>query len=224
MELRDLTRSTRWIRRLLLANIALSAVAWLSGMVEYGLLTDLDNQVFASHAQALDAATANAMRQGTVGLLQIGLFIALIVMIGRWIYFANRNANALTAENLRYSPAWAVGCYFVPIVNLWKPYQAMKEIWQASAVPDAWQTARVPAVLHWWWLFWLLACVLGNAAYQLGQRAETLPALMQANLVMQVADLMDIPLCIAGLILIQRIAGLQQARMPARTRGAPGIV
>lgn len=90
-------------------------------------------------------------------------------------------------------------------------------------MPDAWQTARVPAVLHWWWLFWLLACVLGNAAYQLGQRAETLPALMQANLVMQVADLMDIPLCIAGLILIQRIAGLQQARMPAGTRDASGI-
>ena len=51
------------------------------------------------------------------------------------------------------SAGWAAGYFFIPIMNLWKPYQAMKEIWQGSD-PDPTVHAfsvRVPALLPWWW-------------------------------------------------------------------------
>ena len=44
---------------------------------------------------------------------------------------ANRNARAF-GSSMSISPGWAAGWFFVPIANLWMPYQAMKEIWQGS--------------------------------------------------------------------------------------------
>ena len=74
------------------------------------------------------------------------------VVVSRWIYRANSNARALGAAEMAFTPGGAVGWYFVPIANFWKPYQAMREIWKASASPFGWQRQRVSALLPCWWL------------------------------------------------------------------------
>jgi hypothetical protein len=45
-----------------------------------------------------------------------------------WVHRMQANTFALGVLGLRYTPAWAVGWYFVPIVNLWMPYRVMREI------------------------------------------------------------------------------------------------
>lgn len=81
------------------------------------------------------------------------------VVVSRWIYRANSNARALGAADMAFTPGGAVGWYFVPIANFWKPYQAMREIWKASASarPSGWQRQRVPALLPCWWLLTIAA-------------------------------------------------------------------
>ncbi|MDE0032024.1 MAG: DUF4328 domain-containing protein [Deltaproteobacteria bacterium] len=74
------------------------------------------------------------------------------VAVSRWIHRANSNARALGARGMAFTPGGAVGWYFVPIANLWKPYQAMREIWKASAGPLGWQRRSVSALLPCWWL------------------------------------------------------------------------
>ena len=72
------------------------------------------------------------------------------------------------ARQLDFTPGWSVGWYFLPIANLWKPYQAMKEIWRASARPDKVDDAEVPGWLPLWWFLWLAfsitskPCLHGN--------------------------------------------------------------
>ncbi len=61
---------------------------------------------------------------------------------------------------MRFTPGWAVGWYFVPVFNLWKPYQAMKEIVVGIAL-DA------HPVVHWWWLFWILSGVLNLIVFRM---------------------------------------------------------
>lgn len=78
------------------------------------------------------------------------------VVVSRWIYRANSNARALGAREMAFTPGGAVGWYFVPIANLWKPYQAMREIWKASAGPLGWQRRPVSALLPCWWLLALV--------------------------------------------------------------------
>ena len=78
--------------------------------------------------------------------------LATAVFVSRWIYRANSNARALGAKEMAFTPGGAVGWYFVPIANLWKPYQAMREIWKASTGPLGWQRRPVSALLPCWWL------------------------------------------------------------------------
>lgn len=58
-----------------------------------------------------------------VGLLQVGCVAAMAV----WFY---RSAVAAAALDLpaRRSPGWAVGSWFIPVVNLWWPCQSSREL------------------------------------------------------------------------------------------------
>ena len=59
-----------------------------------------------------------------------------------WQHKAASAGRALGIPS-QFSPAWGVGCWFVPIVNLWMPYQAVRD----CLPPEHPHRARV---LHWW--------------------------------------------------------------------------
>jgi hypothetical protein len=69
---------------------------------------------------------------GIVGLAQFILAIITGITFLRWIYRSNNNLRALSGESMTFTPGWSVGWYFIPIANLWKPYQVMNEIWKVS--------------------------------------------------------------------------------------------
>jgi hypothetical protein len=124
-------RLVKWMTILLVANAVICLAALWSGWLEIDLIER------AVEEEITDAETeANDLRQGMIGLAQFGTRITLIVLICIWPR-ANRNARALGATGMRFTPGWCVGWYFVPIMNLFRPYQAMKEIWMASVPSDA---------------------------------------------------------------------------------------
>ena len=57
-----------------------------------------------------------------------GLLLCSGLVFLCWLYRAACNARALGARGMQVSPAWAVGGFFVPIIHLFLPYQAVKEI------------------------------------------------------------------------------------------------
>jgi hypothetical protein len=103
-----------------------------------------------------------------------GSFLAALVGAGCvisflvWFSRSYRNLRALGAEGLEYSPGVAIGWWFVPVVNCWKPFQVAVEIWRASdpaaAKNDFASRAGMPtpALLAIWWMGWLTALVLDN--------------------------------------------------------------
>jgi len=69
-----------------------------------------------------------------------GLLLCSGLVFLCWLYRAACNARALGAQGMQVSPAWAVGGFFVPIIHLFLPYQAVKEIWVNGPVdsePDS---------------------------------------------------------------------------------------
>ncbi len=86
-----------------------------------------------------------------------GVAVGSLILLLVWTRRANQNVRALGASGLRFTPGGAVGWYFVPIAWFWKPYQAMTEIWKASARPADWKHQRGSVLLGWWWGLWLLA-------------------------------------------------------------------
>lgn len=215
---RDPTGLTKWTKWFLYAQVVVALIAIISGMLEYQLLSDFKNGVYSSQDQAVAAGEASDVRQGIVGIVQMIIFIISGILILKWIHRANYNARQLGAKDMLFTPGWSIGWYFIPIANLWKPYQAMKEIWKASSNPQSWSTEPVSSMLPWWWFFWIVSGMLGNASFRLAMRAEEIDAFLTANVVTQLSDVTGIPLSLIVLGIISRVYEMQMGHAKAEQR------
>jgi hypothetical protein len=99
----------------------------------------------------------------SVATYLVCLAVAAITWL-TWQRSAHANLRALGVAFTRFSPAWAVGWWFVPFANLGKPFAAVRELWKASdpaAGASGWHMARTPRCISWWW-FLLLVAVLNT--------------------------------------------------------------
>jgi len=203
---------------MLYAQIVILIVAVGSGLIEHQLLADyIAGNYSETETEALAAMEVSDTRQAIVGLTQSAIYLVCGILILVWIRRANMEVRRLGAAGMQFTPGWSIGWYFIPFANLWKPYQAMREIWQASADPKYWQHETVSALLPWWWLLWVVSSFIGNATFRLSLRAETLEQLLTSNTVMLVSDAIDIPLCIVFLVVVSRIDAMQSAAAEAPT-------
>lgn len=213
---KDTRTLTRWVRYMLYAQIAFSFISIWSNLLEYQLLLDYQNGVYFSQANAVADGEVNDKRQQTIAIAYLVLFAVSGFLILRWIYRANENARQLGAQNMEYSPGWSIGYYFIPILTLWKPYQAMKEIWKTSHNPDDWATAKVGHIVGIWWFFWIANSMLGQATFRMAKNAEEIQDFLNANIVSQLSEFVAIPLAIVTLILVNKIYHAQIAAHESR--------
>lgn len=143
---------TRWVKLLIAAYVVASLA------VVAGQLGEIAGSV------DLEAEDGNLAVQMIVSLAYLALsvvFIASIVLVAMWIYRAH--ANVRTAGiTLEVTPGWAVGWFFVPIANLFKPFQAMRELWKASHREAGGYTSDADPKLTIWWGFWVVGNILSN--------------------------------------------------------------
>jgi hypothetical protein len=105
-------------------------------------------------------------------------YFATVVAFLMWTHRAHRNLPALGATGLQFTPWSAVGWYFAPFFNFFKPYQAMREIYNASRPDESsesdlpWRFRNAPAVVKTWWPLFLLMNVTGNAVGRAWTHAE----------------------------------------------------
>ncbi len=209
---KSLINLTKWIRVVLYAQILIAILAIIFNFLEYRLLADYQAGVYASLQAALDHGELSIQLLQSSGIASLIAFIASAVLILKWIYRANSNLRQLGAENLSYTPAWSIAYYFIPVFNLWKPYQAMKEIWLASNNPGQWSTGKAGVVLPAWWALWLASNILNQSIFRLSADARELPELMNLNMLSQISNLLDIALAIVTLALISGICQMQSSR------------
>jgi hypothetical protein len=136
-----------------------------------------------------------------------GLFVALVLvrlatapLLITWMYQAHRNLRALGHTQLDSKPIWVIVCWFVPIMNLFCPYQVMREIWMRSAPPGTPANPRTSAtLLNCWWGAWIAAIGLASWGNYLDRRATTLTSVVMATWV-DIAHL--IAIIVAGALLV----------------------
>ena len=147
---KDSSSLTQWVRYMLYIQIVVAIISMGSNFLEYQLLSDYQNGVYTSQDKAVADGEASDQRQQEVALIYLALFIVSGFLILRWIHRANYNARQLGAQKMKFTPGWSIGYYFVPILILWKPYQAMKEIWKASHNSIDWSSDKGGAILVLW--------------------------------------------------------------------------
>ncbi|MBW8880647.1 MAG: DUF4328 domain-containing protein [Asticcacaulis sp.] len=88
--------------------------------------------------------TAGSIVTVIYGLISVVSGIVSLV----WIYHAARNTRALSLPTMK--PPWVVGSFFVPVVNLYRPFLFMRDIWMAAQDPYA-GNSRGDWLLAIWW-------------------------------------------------------------------------
>ncbi len=194
----NLTRLVLTMLRISLATSAISALV-AAAVLLVGKATD-DNERLRQGVE---------LAEGGVNLVQSMVFLMTSISFLRWVHRANVNARGLGAQGMKFTPGWAVGWFFVPIALLWKPFHAMKQLWQASCDPEHWAAQEPPAKLNTWWMLWLLWNILGQLYFHLTLRGQSLA--LAAAVCGLLSDLAGIPLCLALMRVVTSIDEMQRA-------------
>lgn len=162
IEFRDLTDFVKWLK------IALAALAIMSLTSAYTNWLQLGSpaEIHGGGSSSQDLTDLNDVRGSVVSFVYSLTSVVTAILFLRWTYLAKRNVLALGSTNQRISPGWSVGYYFIPILNLWKPYQALKEAFEGSH-PNSQYTRNErsrPALMPLWWILWLVSSTLGDAS------------------------------------------------------------
>lgn len=140
-------------------------VLWL--FVAVSVLTAGGEILEATGVLDIEADTgAQAIAVGLAYLAYTVLFVVSVVLVGMWIHRAHANLRESGMDGLEFTPAWAVGWYFIPFANLVMPFKAMRELWTASrGEHDPFGGATPPEVKSWW-----AAWIVGNILSSVGSR------------------------------------------------------
>jgi hypothetical protein len=212
---RDPERLTRWLKILLYVSIAADVAGLISDLLEFRLLNEIKNASTMSPSLTA-AADASDSRQQILGIIRLALLVVTGVCFLVWIHRANANVRALGAQGMTFSPGWSVGWYFIPIANMWKPYQAMKEIWRASANPTRWQDEARGGLLPWWWALFLSSNILGNISFRLRMSARSVDDFMSSTAFGVASDAIGVVLGFVAIALVTAIFNMQVAQASPR--------
>ncbi|MBL8728362.1 MAG: DUF4328 domain-containing protein [Planctomycetes bacterium] len=137
-----------------------------------------------------------------LGLLGAALFTGIAFLF--WFRRAYGNAHAVGLHG-RFGLGWAVGGWFVPFLNLVRPFQIMGEMWRHAG------HARVGpyAIVGLWWTGFLV----GNFADNIGTRMLNGGSNDAALLAVKVLLGSDIVSCVAALLAILIVRRLTAAHV-----------
>jgi Domain of unknown function (DUF4328) len=181
---------------------AIIAVVCAGAVVSDWLEWRLMDRLIAGEPVTDAEATANDDRQRAIGLLQLALMVACAVVFIRWLYAAYRNLEVVAPAEKRYSPGWAIGSWFVPIMNLFRPKQMVNDVWRAGGRDS--DDARPGRLLLGWWLLWLISSFVVNIAGRSYMRADTAEELQTGTMLYLLGDAMQAVAAVLAILVVRR--------------------
>ncbi|MGV9659818.1 protein kinase domain-containing protein [Streptomyces koyangensis] len=174
-------------------------------------------------------------------IIQAGAAVALAVAWLIWCSRTRAAAEEFAPGRLRYSPAMAVGSWFIPFGNLYLPKQIADDVWHASSPPSSTGATAPRARLHIWWGCWVFtvltsplyywqaavwadadnlhyessesSAIYGDDAYESWYAHE----LGTAGWLAVVLHLLAVPVVVATALYVSRLTALQEARRSGLT-------
>jgi hypothetical protein len=104
------------------------------------------------------------------------LFVITAAIFITWLYLEYRQLDRSYAST-RFRPGWAIGAWFVPFLNLVRPFQVVEDVWKSTGGRRSGSRA-LPAC---WWGSYLLSGFLAVSANGAEDDATTLHDALNAN-------------------------------------------
>lgn len=141
--------------------------------------------------------------------------LAIVVLSGivflRWFHRAYCNVAQLSLRGTNHATKWAVWGWFVPFLNLYRPYAIAREMWdKCISAGTSTQVAAVAttngSIVTFWWVSFVLAGALDRAAYQISARSESLDAALLADYTLLASDIVSIFAAFIAMSFVRELA------------------
>ncbi len=209
---------------MLLACVGVAGFSAVSDVMQIGLL----ERIVAGDPNAVAAADANDMRVSLLGIVQVVMLVVTGVCFLTWIHRAHRNLPALGADGLKFTPGWSVGWWFIPVANLWKPFQAVQEVWWGSD-PDRdepnvhdWRHHAGSGPLGWWWAAWIANNLADRVVAGAFADAHTPQEFITGSYAMLGSHALDVVAAGLAIVIVLGIDRRQEQRLRAIDDGRAG--
>ncbi|RYE37497.1 MAG: DUF4328 domain-containing protein, partial [Sphingobacteriales bacterium] len=153
--------------------LALEIVALVSGYLQFNLV----QKVLNGGEISMEAANSNDTREQVIGIVYLIVFIISAITFIQWFRRAYFNLHQ-RVPHLTHPEGWAAGSWFVPIMNLFRPFQIMKELFnETKTLLQRLQfgTGDFPSTrfLGIWWTLWIINNLIGQFVFRYSMKAET---------------------------------------------------
>lgn len=149
-------------------------------------------------------------------------YLASIVVFLVWFRRTRVNAGVFDPYGHSLGSGWAVGAWFVPVLNLWMPRRVASDTWDASGSPA---DRRSPLLLNLWWVTFVLDTVLGNGSTRVLDRAEELAAIARGYRLVAFCEAFSVVHAVIAVLFVLALTRRQDARAHQPwTPAAPGPV
>jgi hypothetical protein len=132
-------------------------------------------------------AEANDRREQVIAILNAVVLIVNAILFICWFRRAYFNLHQVPGATPSYSEGWAAGAWFVPLLNLVRPYQIGNEIFRQSK-EQAGEADNNNSLPGMWWASFIIMNITSNIAVRWVRDAETAENLSQATIFSLVVD------------------------------------
>jgi len=174
-------------------------------------------RVLAFRSQSVSAGD----RTSWFMLVLVLLLLVLAFIFSLFVHRASRNLLPLKTEGQRFTPEWAVACFYIPVINLFRPFQVFIELFGGSRSyrpgedPQAWKGSLPPVVVVFWWMALLASVGLNPIVLRFVLANETLAEARSATLTHAWVDAWLIVPAIMAILVVHALHRRQEARFAA---------
>ncbi len=187
------------------------AVSILSDYFEYQLIKSAYNGFYVT----VEEAESNDTRQIIIGLFQLVFSIISGITFIKWFRRACFNLQ-LKVKTLSFKESWAASSWFIPLVNLYRPYKIMKELHiETNNLINAGESSLESAksistrLLGFWWFLWILSGFVGQFAMRIAFNSETLEDYLTSSIASIITSIVGIILAFITVKIIKDYSVLE---------------
>ncbi|PPK88737.1 uncharacterized protein DUF4328 [Neolewinella xylanilytica] len=200
------------------ANQAIYALYFLVA-VQAGLVLSSLSELYLLHRIAADDIPdptlinlADTIFQGLIAAYLLGLVIAATTFI-RWFRRAYYNLHELPVR-VDHGEGWAAGAWFVPFLNLVRPYQIMQELYVKSdhllrGHPLAEGLLGKRDTIGIWWGMWVIFSILSRVVARMSDNLDTIEAMQTSFQLDVVLYTWGLPTAYLAILVVKRYSAIE---------------
>lgn len=189
--------------------LGLEIISLISGFFQYNLLQNAASGTVIS----TEEANANDLREQIIGLFYSLAFLVSGITFIMWFRRAYYNLHQ-KVSSLSYGEGWAAGAWFVPILNWFRPFQIMAELYKHTPEVLLKHNIEIQQKLQKtnlaiWWTLWLSSSILAQVVLQFSRNASTIHELITVTNLEMISNIIGIPLALITLKVVSNYAKME---------------